>query len=180
MPDFADLSQGGWKMWGLIASTVMVVIGGGFTVVNQFSGGSTGSREIGLKCMNPSCDYSATMSVEEKKEMAKADYEKWKQANPGKMPIVITEMPDTVMMGPEAQGKSPQEIIEMMILSRWGESSQNLPFTCPKCSQASVFRASICEKCGTVFFKDPQRNREYPDTCPNCGYSKRKARKEGD
>jgi len=179
MVDFADLSQGGWKMWGLMVSRVMVVIGGGFTVVHQFRGPVL-SNEVGLKCSNPTCDYAQTMSLDQKKEMAKADYEKWKQANPGRMPIVITEMPDTVAMGPEAQGKSPQEIIDMMIISRWGEVSQNLPLTCPKCGQPSVYRATICEKCGTVFFKDPQRNPEYPDTCPSCGHSKRKAKKEAE
>ena len=43
--------------------------------------------------------------------------------------------------------------------------------TCPKCNQASGYRAEKCEKCGKVFFRGTVLN-DYSDRCPDCGFSK--------
>ncbi len=48
------------------------------------------------------------------------------------------------------------------------------PLVCEKCGQESVFRAEKCEKCGKVFFSDSVPN-DFPDRCPECGYSKTEA-----
>ena len=44
---------------------------------------------------------------------------------------------------------------------------------CKFCGEKSAYIAQKCEKCGTVFvpnYMDP--GNEYPDACPECGYSK--------
>jgi len=54
-----------------------------------------------------------------------------------------------------------------------GMMSPQMPaLTCPKCGQQSAYVAQKCEKCGTVFIPDYTVVEDYPDRCPNCGYSK--------
>lgn len=56
-------------------------------------------------------------------------------------------------------------------------SNRTPGLTCEKCSQASLYRAYKCEKCGTVFFEGTSN--DFPDRCPSCKYSKTEAsRKE--
>jgi ribosomal protein L37E len=56
-------------------------------------------------------------------------------------------------------------------------SNRTPALTCEKCSQASLYRAFKCEKCGNVFFEGSSN--DYPDRCPACGFSKTEAiRKE--
>ena len=46
-------------------------------------------------------------------------------------------------------------------------------FTCKFCEEKSAYIAQKCEKCGAVFvpnYMDP--GNEYPDACPECGYSR--------
>ncbi len=45
------------------------------------------------------------------------------------------------------------------------------PMQCPQCNEKSAYRATKCEKCGTVFIQRPQPD-GFSDRCPNCGYSK--------
>jgi len=42
---------------------------------------------------------------------------------------------------------------------------------CRKCGKVSVYRALKCEKCGKIYFPGVA-NRQYPDKCSECGYSK--------
>jgi len=53
-------------------------------------------------------------------------------------------------------------------------SLQMRPLVCEKCGQESVFRAEKCGKCGKIFFSGAVPN-DFPDRCPECGYSKTKA-----
>ncbi len=39
MPGLFDLKEGGWELKGLIASFILVFIGGGLTIYNQLAGG---------------------------------------------------------------------------------------------------------------------------------------------
>ena len=45
-----------------------------------------------------------------------------------------------------------------------------VPMKCPKCNEASAFKAMKCEKCGKVFFPGSVENKP-EDTCPGCGFS---------
>jgi len=44
-------------------------------------------------------------------------------------------------------------------------------FVCPKCSEASGYRAVKCEKCGLIFIRGTVAH-DYADRCPECGHSK--------
>ena len=44
-------------------------------------------------------------------------------------------------------------------------------FTCPKCGKESAYMATKCPKCGNVFIIDYSISDDYPDRCPECGYS---------
>jgi len=46
------------------------------------------------------------------------------------------------------------------------------PVACKECGELSARRAVKCEKCGVVFFYGANRN-DFPDRCPECGYSER-------
>ncbi|NIA17372.1 MAG: hypothetical protein GWO86_03390, partial [Planctomycetes bacterium] len=46
-------------------------------------------------------------------------------------------------------------------------------FKCKFCGEKSAYIAQKCEKCGAVFVPDyTDQSNEYPDTCPECGYSR--------
>lgn len=46
-------------------------------------------------------------------------------------------------------------------------------FECKFCGENTAFVATECEECGTVFVPDYSgETDDYPDTCPECGYSK--------
>jgi predicted nucleic acid-binding Zn-ribbon protein len=177
MAFFDVAAAGGWKVWGLIASAALVVIGGGLTVYDQ-AGGDIGNPKgaIPLKCSAEGCTWTKAVSMDEELALAKKDYEAWKTENPGKQPININEMAMRDMFMPGGVQKSPEEMMENMILVQWGTYENNLPFTCPTCSQKTVFRAYQCAKCGNIFFLDDSK--DFPDTCPKCTYSKRKERRE--
>jgi len=42
---------------------------------------------------------------------------------------------------------------------------------CEKCGEQSAFRAMECKKCGKIFFMSAV-SEDYPDRCPECGYSR--------
>ena len=44
-------------------------------------------------------------------------------------------------------------------------------FTCPKCGKKSAYVATKCPKCGKVFIPNYGITDDYPDRCPECGYS---------
>jgi ssDNA-binding Zn-finger/Zn-ribbon topoisomerase 1 len=44
-------------------------------------------------------------------------------------------------------------------------------FTCPKCGEESAYMAAKCPKCEHVFINDYSISDDYPDRCPECGYS---------
>ncbi len=43
-------------------------------------------------------------------------------------------------------------------------------FTCPQCSEESVYQANKCSKCNTIFIGDYSSD-DFTDRCPECGYS---------
>jgi len=44
-------------------------------------------------------------------------------------------------------------------------------YECLECAKKSAYIANKCEECGEVFIPD-QSGDDYPDRCPECGYSK--------
>jgi predicted RNA-binding Zn-ribbon protein involved in translation (DUF1610 family) len=55
-------------------------------------------------------------------------------------------------------------------IQKRGSSSGNV-FECPKCGKVAVREALKCPKCGNVFIPDWDRQNDYPDRCPKCGFS---------
>lgn len=49
-------------------------------------------------------------------------------------------------------------------------AARGMPFRCPECGEDSAYMAVKCKKCATVFLMDPAAG-DYPDICPECGYS---------
>lgn len=47
---------------------------------------------------------------------------------------------------------------------------------CKECGEKSAYVAEVCEKCGEVFIPDYTDPEDYPDRCPECGYSKMEER----
>jgi hypothetical protein len=42
---------------------------------------------------------------------------------------------------------------------------------CRECRKQAAYSAIKCPECNEVFFRGALGPREYPDKCPNCGYS---------
>jgi len=179
MPGFMDIKTGGLALKGLIASFAMVFIGGGFTIYYQLTGTgpAASARDVSLKCTNPDCDYTATISAKEHFSMGKEQYEDLKINDPARAESITKSF----TMGPGGMGPgmmmnlTPEELEEQAIRS-WGSPQLNLPFTCPKCGQDTVYKAYKCDECGEIFFPDYQQ--QYADTCPACGHSAAKAARE--
>ena len=55
-----------------------------------------------------------------------------------------------------------------------------LPITCQKCGEKSLFRAFKCDKCGEVFFYGAVGYNDFADRCPKCGYSALEAKRKAD
>ena len=45
------------------------------------------------------------------------------------------------------------------------------PLECTSCNKRSAFRATVCESCDSLFLPTPSSD-DFPDRCPECGYSK--------
>ena len=44
--------------------------------------------------------------------------------------------------------------------------------TCTECDEKSLYMARKCEECEEVFIEDYTITDDYPDRCPECGYSR--------
>jgi DNA-directed RNA polymerase subunit RPC12/RpoP len=44
--------------------------------------------------------------------------------------------------------------------------------TCTECSEKSLYMARKCEECEEIFIEDYTVTDDYPDRCPECGYSR--------
>lgn len=64
------------------------------------------------------------------------------------------------------------ELVEERVANMAGSPASAPPVACKECRELSARRAVKCEKCGHVFFYGANRN-DFPDRCPECGYSKR-------
>ena len=65
MLNFFQIKYGGLAVKGLLASFVLVLIGGGFTVYDQLDGPDVidpMKRDVPLKCIKPECDYAEVVS----------------------------------------------------------------------------------------------------------------------
>ena len=52
-----------------------------------------------------------------------------------------------------------------------------MPIECPECGMQSAFRAVMCKECEAVFMQDYSSG-DFPDRCPECGYSDIEARRD--
>ena len=42
---------------------------------------------------------------------------------------------------------------------------------CEECGEESVYLAIKCSKCSNVFFRNEAEDPDFPERCPECGYS---------
>ena len=52
-----------------------------------------------------------------------------------------------------------------------------MPIECTECGMQSAFRAVMCKECEVVFMQDYSSG-DFPDRCPECGYSDIEARRD--
>ena len=65
---------------------------------------------------------------------------------------------------------------EMMNMGPMGPMMMSMPvFTCPDCGEKSAYIANVCPECDIVFIPNPTGD-DYPDRCPECGYSETEER----
>jgi hypothetical protein len=168
MAGFFSIEKGDWAVKGLIASVVMVIVGGILVALDFTRTDTGGMGEVVLKCTTPNCPYTAVLGRKEFNAMGKArdkEYqEEYAKKNPGQSPQGPMTMPGMPGMPP---GMMMPPGMEDMPMYPWG--SPGWPLKCPKCGKDSVLRAIQCEKCKNIFFEDPEAT--YVDKCPKCGYS---------
>lgn len=46
-----------------------------------------------------------------------------------------------------------------------------MAYNCPECNKKSLYRATKCPECDKIFVENYQAVDDYPDRCPDCGYS---------
>ena len=44
-------------------------------------------------------------------------------------------------------------------------------FTCPECGKESAYMATKCPECEAIFIQGQAGDQQFPDRCPECGYS---------
>lgn len=60
---------------------------------------------------------------------------------------------------------------ELMVLNPTGIEAP--PLECKECGEESIYDAVKCGKCELVFFQGASGRDQFPDKCPECGYSKK-------
>lgn len=51
-------------------------------------------------------------------------------------------------------------------------SAESITFKCEFCGQETVSMAEKCPRCSTFFIRDDDNADDWPDRCPECGYSR--------
>lgn len=68
-----------------------------------------------------------------------------------------------------------EEFRELMVGQR---PMMEISFVCKECDEQTAYIATKCESCEVVFIPDYQATDDYPDRCPDCGYSKTEEERE--
>lgn len=167
---------------GIIISTVLLVVGAGFTFYDYLFGAPE-RPDVFLKCSHEQCDYSGMMTHNGFFKLSKDQWKSYKSENPeaaeqliqqvigGKMVSPIPLSSDPELSPPEKQERRKAQA-EDLIVKAWGTQNYNIPALCPDCGQYAVFQAQRCKNpdCGAIFLIfSPQG--EFQDTCPACGTS---------
>ena len=59
-----------------------------------------------------------------------------------------------------------------------GMLGQQMTLDCPKCGKKTCYMAEKCEQCETIFVLGQAKDRNYPDRCPKCGFSRMEDRQK--
>ena len=167
---------------GIIVSSVLLVVGAGFTFYNYLFGAPE-RPDVFLKCSNPECNYSDMMTHNAFFKLSKAQWKNYQSENPeaaeqliqqvigGKMvnPIPVSSDPELSLQDKQERRKAQAEDL---IVKAWGTQNYNIPALCPVCGRYSVFQAQRCKNpdCGAIFLIFSLQG-EFQTTCPLCGTS---------
>lgn len=162
MPSFFDIKEGGWPVYALMASFVVLLIGGISTVYFELIYEVPQIKT--LKCSE--CEHTMDILQEEFLVMVKQRDEEFggdtSQFGGGEggegMPPMPPGMPGGMMMRP------------------WGQFGW--PLVCPECNAESLYSAIRCQECDTVFYRGEAGDQRYPDTCPSCSFSRHRQMQE--
>lgn len=170
MPGFAEIASGHWSLKGLVASMVLVLVGGIMTIYYQVAGtsvGTSGSGLIPLKCVNENCGYLIEVDGKKYAEIIQKANNDWMQANGVEIPKPGDPGAGMGPMGPMGMG---------MAMPQWGQPGTEYGLPCPKCAENSMYRHIKCAKCGEIFLEDFEQSPF--DKCPKCGYSASEERRK--
>ncbi|MBN2211561.1 MAG: hypothetical protein JW709_09220 [Sedimentisphaerales bacterium] len=167
MPGLSEIATGHWSLKGLVASMILVFVGGAMTIYDQFFDNTSGHgpTTVTLKCLAPDCGYTQEMSIEEFRELTNAKTQEWMQQNNITMP---------------EGGGGPEGMMDPMMMGMmpsWGQPYTQWGLVCPQCQKNSFYLHTVCPKCGEIFLENPQ-NAGAPDKCPKCGYSRIEERRK--
>ena len=57
-------------------------------------------------------------------------------------------------------------------------TGQSIELECPKCNQKTCYMAKKCKDCENIFVPGQTKDQEFPDRCPECGFSQMEARQK--
>lgn len=65
----------------------------------------------------------------------------------------------------EILSKNPESMMMPMM------PAQQKPMECPKCGKEACYPAQKCLECEAIYVFGQSKDKEYPDRCPDCGFS---------
>ena len=171
MADVFGFQSGEWPIKALYASLAVAIVG--FVCTIFFSTDTERTvRSTFLKCYDKECGNTKEYASEAFKEFTNNETLKYAdqlaQTDPKTaeiMRLMVTDRAKTMTM-PGAM---------MVRIPHWGDIKT--PLMCSQCSKQTMYLATKCSQCGTIFIQYNQ-NGVYTDKCPECGYSRSEERRE--
>lgn len=178
MSAMMDVKTDDWTVWGIAGGVLLTLVGFVMVLADTFGGGgSKGPRPRVVKCSNEACSFDDSWSHDDVMAKARERYGEIRAENQELADNMLKAISFEMMDVPLGSTVSMEEVLENSLMNRWGNPDMAaLSFTCPDCSQNTVYNAFQCKKCKEIFF--PNLQSRYPDKCPKCSYSRREEYQE--
>jgi DNA-directed RNA polymerase subunit M/transcription elongation factor TFIIS len=89
----------------------------------------------------------------------------------GPMLMKCSDCGHTFEISREKYREEIQKVMEDQGQIMMGPMSQRIGISCPNCGKQAAYEAKECPKCEHIFILDYTNPEDYPDRCPECGYS---------
>ncbi|MBN1437216.1 MAG: hypothetical protein JW936_09080 [Sedimentisphaerales bacterium] len=154
MPNFFAVKEGGWPVYALIASFILLAIGGISTVYFELFY----QPPIIKTLLCSECGH--VMDIPQEEFQAMVDERE-------------AALGDPCGMGMDMQTPGGMPGMPPIMMRPWG--SFGWPLICPECNAESLYTAIRCPECDNVFFRGAAQDARYMDRCPECNYSQAEA-----